>query len=107
MPVIEKVEELEDRVKIHLHFSNGMHIPDENRFKEILYENILLLASPPKLPEQPHDHCATEYWEESFDVEKVGGTVVYHFKEFQETVSSRMQIVHGGPYLRKNEQANP
>ncbi len=102
MGVIEKVEQLEDRVKIHFHFSNGMHIPDEFRTKEILYDSIPNL-SPVSAPKEDEDEegYSHEYWFESIFINKIGVGIAYHFQEWQETVSSRMQSCIGGPYLVK------
>ena len=101
MDVIEKVEELEDRVKIHFHFSNGMHIPDEYKTREILYNSILNLPRSPSVPEvrEDEDCCPPSYWSESIFIPKIKKTIAYHFKEWQESVSSRMQFFEGGPYL--------
>jgi len=92
--VITHVEHLEDRIKIDYEFKNGIHIPDEGGYWDVLYEEV------PKLPNEPELPKHGNHWAEEVFVEKLGRKIVYHFEEFQETVSSRMQVRHGGPYLR-------
>jgi hypothetical protein len=100
MPVIRKVEELEDRLKVDFHFSNGMHINDAYLTKEIMYDTILSLQEPPPLKEvnEDEDVCPQNYWEESILVQRIGRTIIFQFEETQETTSSRMQSFLGGPY---------
>jgi hypothetical protein len=41
--VIERIEELEDRVRVHLFYRNGVGIPDEHDTVEVAYQDILSL----------------------------------------------------------------
>ncbi len=94
---IEIISETEDRVRIHIHLSNGTYIPDEDKNQEILYADI------PSLPEPPSfsDKCPSgeTRWLEFVHIPKTGSTIAYHFADWQETASDRMQAIRGGPYL--------
>ena len=69
--VIERVEQLEDRVRVHFWFRNGLNIKDEEDTKDILYDQIPTLKKEPELVTDTDG----KYWAESFFVEKVGKTV--------------------------------
>lgn len=104
--VIERVEQFGDRIRVHLHFHNGMHIPDEHSTVELLYADIPSLPPPPEFQEWEESSGGIETnWAERVQVPAVGKTVAYHFSEWQETTSSRMQRLTGGPYLVANEPA--
>jgi hypothetical protein len=102
---IEKVEQLEDRVKFTLWFQNGCGIHDETLDVEILYSAIPNLPSEPPLGDERVDD--ERYWAVSVDVPKVGARIVYHFREWQETCMARMQGIYGGPYLADLNPAQP
>jgi hypothetical protein len=44
---IESVDELNDRVQVHLYFRNGVGIADERDMVEVLYAATPLLSPPP------------------------------------------------------------
>lgn len=96
--VIEKVEYLEDRVKIHFHYLNQSPIPDEYSECDILYDSIPKLPLDSGLPKTMEGEFDRDFWVEEVPVERLGKKIVYHFEEFQETAFSRMQMCVGGPY---------
>jgi len=93
---IKKVEQLEDRVIIHFHFKNGERIPDDFEKKEILYSDIPHL---PKDHEIQRDPGCINHWSEPVFIEKVNKTIIYYFKEWQETAYASMQGFEDGPFL--------
>ncbi len=96
---IERIEQLEDIVKVHINFSNQSPIPDEGQISEISYSAIPKLPIAPEVPNREDDNY---YWAEQVFIPKADQTLEYHFYSWQETASSRMQGLEGGPYL-----ANP
>ena len=93
---IDRIEQLEDRVKVHISFSNHSPIPDENTTSEILYSDIPSLPIAPQVPKGRYD---SKFWAERVFIPKVNQTIEYHFHEWQETVAATMQGLEGGPYL--------
>lgn len=101
MECINKVEHLDDRVRIHYQLKKPEGIPHVNGTEEVLYSAIPNLPREPELPENHGPwNSYREYWDESVFVEKIGKIIVYHFTEGQETARSREQDFEGGPYLR-------
>jgi hypothetical protein len=94
MAIITSVLELEDRIKVSMHFSNGVPIPDVDETKEVLYKDIPNLPFEPKFNEKSS-------WREMFFIEKINKRICYYFEEWLETANSKMQGMVGGPYLVK------
>jgi hypothetical protein len=94
--VIGKIEQLEDRIKIELNFTNGQGIPDETRNVEVLYSDVPNLPCEPLIPTRDNDN---RLWAEYVDVSKIGARIAYHFLDWQESCLARMQRLEGGPYL--------
>jgi len=88
---------------------SGMHIPDKHLTLELLNADIQSLDLAPPLPHPDEDEtvCPPSFWSESFEVSSIGQTVEFQFKEFQETVSSRMQVLLGGPYRVRQSTGSP
>ena len=99
---------MKDRILVHLHFHNGVGISDEYATKELSCADILSLPPPPDLPtDDDADCCSDSYWREELQVSALGKTVEFQFREFQENVSSRIQVLHGGPYLVTDKRDYP
>jgi len=99
-PDIQRVEELEDRAVVYVHYHNGPNLADEFPKKEILYSAIPNL---PMEPELPDSKGKIEVWRETFLIKGLGRILAYHFDEWMETCSASMQGFAGGPYIAKED----
>jgi hypothetical protein len=97
---IQRVEELEDRIILHIHHHNGLNMADEFPKKEILYSTIPNMPLEPSLQKLELD---IDSWREIFPVKKLGRILAYHFSEWMETCSTSMQGLTGGPYIAKED----
>ena len=58
MAIIERVEELQDRIRVHLAVHNGVGIADKASTVEVLYSDIPSLPPPPPHPPSPTGYGA-------------------------------------------------
>lgn len=100
---LEIIAELEDRVKINIHLSNGSNIPDEDISDVVLYSSIPTLSEPPSFTDDENLMGDGNQWLEFIYIPKIKRKLAYHFMDWQETSFARMQSLQGGPYLVKDE----
>jgi len=96
---LEILVELEDRVRINAHLSNGSNIPDEDVTLEVLYSSIPNLSAPSTITDDDRGCGESREWWEYVHIPKVNRVLAYKFSQWMETSFSTMQSVERSPYL--------